>query len=635
MPGIIAIVDTSVEPSITQSRMNDALLRSMAEAVSHESWHRTDSSIGNMLSCARVHPEIVNQEKQPIFNEDNSAYIFMYGEVFGYEKELSALEEKGHRFKISNDAEYCLHLYEELGENFVEKLNGTFVIVIHDLKRKKVIVTNDRYGLRPFYYAQIGEKYLLASEVKAIIRNAEFKREVDEGAIADFFAFGRLFGDKTLFKGIRVFAPASLFIWQDGHLYSKMYWDFQFKEDPCNEGPEEFYVENLCNVFRDAIKKRMRGNKRLGLFLSGGLDSRAIAGGIHNEDPPVKTFTYGVKGGDEEKIAQEVARKAGTEHSFLEFDKSYLSSFAEKGIFLTDGMLSCYHFHWLSLLPELKDEVDIIFHGSAQDFLLGTYLSRLGNPLHRWERILSKENNEQANRIFFKKINDVIPLDVMPKFFSKDFFEQNKEKPFNSVETFLKSIKCKNPINRLDCFFLQQYGRYHLSYQMLRNYLEDRVPGFDNDFIDLVLTIPPKFRFGTRIYYKFITRLSPKLASIPYQKTGIPPRYPLTIHKLGFFIKQGYKVIARRIRNLTKGKIVFPEKMGYPDIDDWIRKDEVLRDFFERTLLSSTSLKRPYYNPEFIKQMFSDHMSSKKNYGKPLCVLLTIEIWHRLFVDTK
>jgi asparagine synthase (glutamine-hydrolysing) len=630
----VAIVDSVAEFSNARTTMNDALLSSMAGAISYENWHKMDLHVGPNLSCARVHLGITNPEKQPIFNEDNSVYIVMSGEVFGYEDEKRLLELKGHKFKINNDAEYCLHSYEEYGETFVNKLNGTFIIVLHDLRKNKIVIANDRYGLRPFYYAEIGEKFLFASEVKAIIQDLEFKREVDEEAIADFFAFGRIFGDKTLFKGIRVFPPASIFLWSEGELSIRTYWDFEFNEDYTNKQSEEDFVKGLCKVFRNAMKKRMRGKHRFGLFLSGGLDSRAIAGAFWKEGPPVRTFTYGIKGGDEARIAEAVARKAGSEHTFLELEKDYLRFYAEKGVFLTDGMLSCYHFHWVSLLPKLKKDIDVMFHGSAQDFLLGTYLSRLGNPLHNWERNISKVNNEQLATLLFKKINDVIPQDMMPLFFSKDYYHRISQKPFESVKKSLKTVKSKNPVNLIDCFFLKQYGRYHLSYQMLRNYLEDRVPGFDNDFVDFVLGIPPEFRFGTRIYYKFLTHLSPELAQIPYQKTGVPPKYHLMVHKLGFLTKQGYKVFGRRLRNLTGGRINLSEKMGYPDVDQWIRENVALRNLFESIILSSRTLKRQYYNEEYVRQMIEDHMNSKKNYGKQLCALLTIELWHRLFVDS-
>jgi asparagine synthase (glutamine-hydrolysing) len=625
MPGIVAVIDGG---------NNDLLLKDMANSIRHEPWHKTDIYFEPPVAIARVHLGIDNPEPQPIFSQDRSLSIFMDGKVFGYEEEKQKLKLRNHKFAVNNDPEYCLHLYEEYGEEFLQKLDGNFVIVIYDTRQNKIIVANDRHSLRPLYFARIGTKYVFSSEVKAFLRDKEFGMEIDDKAIGDFFAFGRIFGEKTFFKGVRVVKPASIFVWSEGELLERQYWRFRFKKDADQRHDEEYYARTLAKAYKTAVVERMKGKHDFGVFLSGGLDSRCIVGAVPHQSPAVSTYTYGIKGGDEARLAEKVARKRKTRHKFIALREDYLSSFAERGVFLTDGMLNCMHFHWISVLPQIREYVDVMFHGSFQDVFLGTYLSRLGTSWNYYDRQLAKARRETMARLLYTKVNDIITDEMMPKFFSEEFYRRIKNEPLSSLEESLKDVEFDNATDCLDSFFLRQYGRYHLSYQILRNYVEDRIPGSDNDFVDLVRSIPAKLRSKDRMYYRFLTELSPDLARIPYQKTGLPPASPLLAHKIGFVTKQGYKLLIRKLRTLTKGKICIPDKMGYPDLGEWIRKNRKMRKFFQDVLLDKRTLNRPYFKAEFITRLVDEHMQGKKDYTKQLCTLLTFELWHRIFIDS-
>jgi asparagine synthase (glutamine-hydrolysing) len=624
IPGIVAIIENG---------KSDSLLKDMATSIRHEPWQKTDFYFVPPLAIARVHLGIDNPEPQPIFNEDHSFSIFMDGGVFGYEKEKQELEFRNHKFTINNDPEYCLHSFEEYGEDFLQKLDGTFIIIIYDMKQKRVIIANDRHGLRPLYFAKIGSRLVFSSEVKAFLMDKELVKQIDDEAVADFFAFGRLFGDKTLFKGIRVVKPASIFVLSEGQFLERQYWHFRFTKDAGKKNDELYYACALAKSYRTAVLERTKGRHDLGVFLSGGLDSRCIVGALSHQSPTVSTYTYGIEGGDESRLAEKVANKRKTRHKFIALREDYLSSFAERGVFLTDGMLNCMHFHWISILPQIRESVDVVFHGSLQDVLLGTYLSRLGTSWNYLDRQLAKARREIIANLLYEKINDVIKDEMMPKFFSEEFYRRIKNKPVNSLEKSFEDLEFDNPTDYLDSFFLKQYGRYHLSYQILRNYVEDRIPGSDNDFVDLVLSIPARLRDRDRIYFRFLTELSPDLADIPYQKTGVPPAFPLLAHQIGFATKQGYKLLIRKLRTLTGGKIGVPEKIGYPDLGEWIRKNKKMKKFFQDVLLDKRTLNRPYFRAEFIVKIVNEHMNGKKDYTKQLCALLTFELWHRIFVD--
>jgi len=572
---------------------------------------------------------ILNPEAQPIFNEDGSLGIFMDGEVYDYDKQKTKLESNGHKFKVGNDPEFCLHLYEEYGEDFVQSLNGSFVIIIFDIKNRKMIVANDRFRLRPFYYAKNGEKHLFASEVKAILEDTTFKTRICHEAVADFFAFQMILGDKTFFEGITVLPPASILILSDGELSIRKYWDFKFQEK--RNRPREYYVENLVRVFRRAVERRMKGNHRIGVSLSGGLDSRSIVAAINKKHYPIRTFTYGVRGGDEARIAEKVAKKLGTTHRFFELKRDFLVDYVELGVRLTDGMSSCWHFHWMSLLEQIAKDVDLVFHGLGMDIMLGGWTAPSSVRIHR--RILKAKNDAVLANLAYQKLRK-FGVKEIKSLFSDAYYQKIKDMPIQSFKKALKEVKAKHPGDIADYIVWRDYTRTSTS-PARRSYVEDREPGYDNDLVDFILKIPPALRFEHKIYHDFFTKLAPNLAKIPYQGTGFIPFAPFFLHKIGRLVKLGYKKFIHRLRNVTRGRVSIPDRMGYPDYNEWIRKDVRLRKFFEDILLDERTLNRGYFNENYVHETVESHMSSRKDCGKELCALLTFELWHRLFVDER
>lgn len=632
MPGIIAIIDDQV---------NESLLRMMVDSITHEEWQKKDLYIQAPIAIGRVHLGIVNPEQQPIFNEEKSAFIVMDGEIYDYETEKKRLESKGHVFRVNNDAEFCLHLYEDCGENFVNNLEGSYVLVIYDIKNGRILVANDKHGLRHLYFTKNGNRYIFSSEVKAILKDETFRKEVDHEAVADFFAFGRILGQKTFFREIKTVPPASLVVWSKGRISERKYWSFKFGENTNSALNSDYYVNNLVNLFRKAAKKRTRGKYRLGIFLSGGLDSRTVAGAVKNEVQELSTFTYGIKGGDEANIAQKVAKTIGAKHHFVELRRDFLAQYAEKAIYYTDGMMPCAHIWWMTLLPMARKHVDIVFHGTSLDILLGTYLSRVAfrHSLDRMssvflEREVSKANSDVFLSLLFSGQNSPISLKIAPFFYSESYYQKIKDYPFKSFKKSFERTGGIDSVSRTDYFFLESLARLHLSLVLVRNYVEDRLLGFDEDFFAFALNIPTKLRFGYRLYYQFLTRLAPAVAKVPYQRTGVPPQWPIFAHRIGFIVKGGYKLIAIKLKEKTKGQISLPQEIGYPDLNQLIRTDSRTRRFFEDILLDQRTLSRNYFNGDFIVKMVNEHMTNKRNWGMQLCTLLTFELWNRMFIDS-
>jgi asparagine synthase (glutamine-hydrolysing) len=631
MPGIVAIIGDEI---------SESLIRNMIDSITHEDWQRNDLYVQPPIAIGRVHLGIINPEPQPIFNEEKSALIVMDGEIYDYEKEKKRLESKGHSFRVNNDVEFCLHLYEDRGESFVDNLEGSFVLLIYDIKNGRIVIANDRHGLRHLYFTKNDGRYVFSSEVKAILKDETFKKEIDHEAVADFFAFGRILGHKTLFKEIKEVPPGSMMVWFQGKLSQRKYWNFKFEENTNATFGHNFYVDNLVNLFRKAARKRTRGKCRLGIFLSGGLDSRTVAAAVKNETQKLSSFTYGIKGGDEASIAKKVANAIGAEHHFVELRRDFLAEYAEKAIYYTDGMMLCAHTWWMNLLPKVREDVDVIFHGTSLDILLGTYLSRVAGSssiesVSRifLEREVSKANSEVFLSLLFSEQNYLISSKMAPLFYSENYYQRAKDLPFRSFKQSFERNGGIDPASCTDYFFLESLASLHLSLVMVRNYVEDRFLGFDKDFFNFALTIPTKLRFGYKLYYQFLTRLAPDVARLPYQRTGVPPQWPMVAHRIGFIIKGGYRLLAIKLGEKTKGLIALPRNIGYPDLDQLIRADARTRRFFEDILLDQRTLSRGYFNNDFVIKMVNEHMTNRKNWGTQLCALLTFELWNRYFID--
>lgn len=615
MPGLIGVLRTDDTNSDVAR-----LLNGMCGVMKHESWYKLDMFVDESVGIGRLSLGTLNPETQPIFNENKTLCIMMDGEVYDYQNLKQELISKGHKFLIDNNPEFIIHLYEEYGNDFVHKLNGAFALAIWNRPKQEVLIVNDRYGLRPLYYAKHDGRLLFASEVKAILQDKAFKRVVDDAAVAEFFAFEHLLGNKTFFKGISVLPPASILACHKDKFSIEHYWDFNYEEKAFSEN---YYVEQLVKRFKKAVSIRMQDEHKKGLLLSGGLDSRSILAAAGGK---LDTFTFGVKGSREAKIARIVANTLDAKNEFFELEQDYIARHTEKAAYLTDGMVNILHFHVISLLDRIRDGVDIIFDGLAFDLLLGG--SFLTSQIVR-------SSNDELPTVLFGKTNTLFRENIARQLFVKDYYQKIKDVPLQSLGKELEQIRDENPSNRSDYFFMQNRERRQTFMGPLyyRSKLEYRAPTYDNDLVDLILTIPSRLRCNHRIYNKFLKQLCPTAARVPYNKTGIRVDAPRVLSAIGYLIYGGKIVSKRLLRRYTHGLVSIPNKSSYPDYDEWMRKDISFREFVKEILLDERTLNRGYFNKDFVRKLIDDHMNYRRDYARQICALITFELWHRQFMD--
>lgn len=257
---------------------------------------------------------------QPIFNEDRTVGVIFNGEIYNYVELRDDLLKKGHRFSTGSDTEVLVHLYEDSGPAFLDRLNGMFGFALWDAKRRALLLARDRMGVKPLYYARVGSRWLFASELKAILTQPGVSRDLEADALADYLRFSYIPGEATPYRAVHRLLPGHFLLIEPERHTLKAWWDLAAEwEGDVSTEPDDL-CGRLLSTFDDAVKLRMRSDVPVASFLSGGIDSSLITLTAQREcDQPLQTFTVAFEQSafDERGYAREVAGLGGTEHREL------------------------------------------------------------------------------------------------------------------------------------------------------------------------------------------------------------------------------------------------------------------------------------------------------------------------------
>ena len=297
------------------ARMNDSLTHRGPDAEGIKLLTGRTAAVG--LGHRRLSIVDLAGGKQPMSNEDGTVWIAYNGEIYNHlalREELSAL---GHKYRTRCDTETVIHAYEQWGQDCLQRFRGMFAFVIWDGRKEQLFAARDRMGIKPFYYCHANGNLICGSEVKAILASGWVKPELNRNAVPEHLALGYLAGNATLFRGINKLLPGHWLLWKDGQVHTESYWDIPQPGDPSSKADEQDLIDEFLDLFRDSVKMRLMSDVPLGVFLSGGLDSSAIAATMAEQmSEPVKTFAVGFESGyySEFDFAREVATLIGADH---------------------------------------------------------------------------------------------------------------------------------------------------------------------------------------------------------------------------------------------------------------------------------------------------------------------------------
>lgn len=328
---------------------------------------------------------------QPITNEDESAWIVFNGEIYNYRELRAELQSSGHEFRTHTDTETILHAYEQSGADCVHRFNGMFAFAIWDGKARTLFLARDRLGIKPLYYYWDGENLVFGSEIKALLECALVQREINPRAIWDYLGYRYVPAPETMWRQIRKLPPGHrMTLHADrGTLEVERYWDIRYTDAPERRSAAAD-LQQFSDLFVDAVERRLIADVPVGILLSGGLDSSAVAAAVaevHNA--PLSTFSVAFEeGGDfnETRYARQVAGHLGTDHHEVVIGYREFRDFLTDFVWYTDEPLAdpaSVPLYYVSRLAAQR--VKVVLSGEGADEVLAGY--NFAGIVAQWQRL--------------------------------------------------------------------------------------------------------------------------------------------------------------------------------------------------------------------------------------------------------
>jgi asparagine synthase (glutamine-hydrolysing) len=586
--------------------------------------HRGPDSFGEftdgVVALAARRLSIIDLETgdQPIANEDGTLHVVQNGEIYNYRELRRELERSGHRFRTQGDTEVLLHLYEEHGDGFAQRLRGMFAIAVWDAPRRRLVLARDRFGIKPLYYRADATELVFASELRALPRG-----EIDLDAVESFLAFNSIPAPLTIFSDTRKLPAGHLLVWEEGRIELR-----RFARDapaPIGElrgGDEAELAEELRSRLRDSVRAHLVSDVPVGVLLSGGVDSSLIAALAADESSePLRTFSIGFEepSFDELEDARRVAERYATQHRELVLRPDaalLLPSLAEAfdEPFADSSALPTY------LVSQLAaSDVKVALSGEGGDELFGGYytytadllaahaggLARLVRPLV--ERLPSSS----ARASFDYKAKRFVRAAHLPplerhhgwrEIFSRDARAEltGRHAAFDPVEILrarYAETEGADELARLQDVDLAVYLVDDLLVKTDRasmaHSLEARVPYLDTVVTNLALALP-------------------------------------TRHKVRGLSK---KVLLRKAAEpLLPREIVHGKKRGFSiPAAAWLRGE--LEPFARETLSADVVRRQGFFQPEVVERLLDDHVAGREDLSRQLWGLLAFTLWHKRHVE--
>jgi len=317
MCGIVGMFDLA-----GKHRADPDTLRRMTATVAHRGPDACSYLVDEDLAFGFRRLSIVDPVggQQPMWSEDRSVVAVCNGEIFNYARLKARLEKKGHRFTTRCDVEVLPHLYEELGTDLVNELDGQFAFAIYDKLRRRLFAARDHFGVVPFFHTTVDRQFIFASEIKALLEHPAVTRSVDLTGLDQILCFPGLVSPTTMFAGIQSLKSGHCLTVSEAGAECREYWDLNYplQDTAPVHADERYYIEGVEEHLRRSVKKRLMSDVPVGLYLSGGLDSSLVAALARREEPSVDWHSFGVSFHGEEmceaRYQRCVSQFLGTTH---------------------------------------------------------------------------------------------------------------------------------------------------------------------------------------------------------------------------------------------------------------------------------------------------------------------------------
>jgi asparagine synthase (glutamine-hydrolysing) len=523
-----------------------------------------------------------------------------------------------HNSRIPECAEPA-QLYRKHGFDFISRLKGSFAVAIWDEKSKTLILGTDRFGTRPLYYFRNSDHFSFCSEIKGFLALPGFAPKINYTALAEFLTFGFLFENKTLLEDVALVPPGSVLVFSPDRFEIRRYWKARFSRVIPGFNRKSA-IEECHSLLERAVQNDLEGSEAVGLFLSGGLDSRLLAGLAAENGRKIETFTFGTQESMDHHLAGRIANSLGLANTFYRLSPDYLARWGERGIWYTEGMSNCLNFAGIEVLPEVRQGTTRVMNGFGGNEFLGFLSGNLAKFYYRGKLDSLAEH-------FFPSLATLFDLKEQAGLLSAEVYRKVQGQAFDSLKEALGHGQEESPFLRLYNFMLTQKARRLnlLGIIMDHSHLEYLIPFYDYDWTEFALRLPEKERLWARFYRYFLSEKFPVLSRIPYQRTGLPVNANL-MSILGNKLarKVGLDLSDRCLRGKTASYVEYPH---------WTRTE--LKSFILEILNPANLSTRDLLNPRYVQELLNHHFAGAVDNSSKIGLLLTFELWHRQFVGRK
>jgi asparagine synthase (glutamine-hydrolysing) len=388
MCGIVGIIDLQGNATVERET-----LAAMADTMVHRGPDESGFHIGEGWGFGFRRLSIIDLAtgNQPHYNEERTLVSVCNGEIYNYREIREELIAKGHRFSTTCDVEILVHLYEEYGRDFVNRLNGQFSFAIYDTRERTLFAARDHVGITPLFFTEAQGLFIFASEIKAILKHPSVRRAVDLTGLDQILTFPGVVSPTTMFQGVQSLKPGHCLTVRGGRVEIKEYWDLAYPKEGDGGGsrPESFYVERLDELLRQAVRLRLNADVPVGFYLSGGLDSSLIAAIINDARPGDKWHSFSIGFNqpdiDERKFQHLVASQVRSIHHEILFGWPDISNRIRTAVYHAESPLKESYDTCSLALSELvrRQGIKVILTGEGSDELFGGYVGYRFDMLHR------------------------------------------------------------------------------------------------------------------------------------------------------------------------------------------------------------------------------------------------------------
>lgn len=606
MPGIAGFI------SSTFDRDSQVVLRRMVECMKHEPFYTSGVLEQRQLGLAAgwVSHKGSFADCLPVWNETKDICLLFAGEHFVEPDTVLGLKQKGHECQ-GDDARCLVHLYEELGPKFVNRLNGVFSGLIVDLRARTILLFNDRYGLGRIYLHENKNGFFFASEAKSLLKVLPELRQVEMTSLGEFFSCGCALQGRTLFAGVSLLPGGSLWKFSAGGLVEKVSYFNRDGWDKQMELPASGYYESMARTFSQLLPRYFRGKQSVGLSLTGGIDSRMIIASLMPPPSTVPCYTFGGMYRDcaDVKLARSIAKLCQQSFEVIPVTKQVFSEFpslARRAVYYTDGAM------------DVTGAVELFANRRAREIAPVRMTGNYGSEILR-------------GNVAFK------PMPISRSIFSPDFV------PIFDAAAVTYGHERNG--SRTGFIAFKQVPWFHYARMALeQSQLTIRSPYLDNELVQLAFRAPGDIAVNKEMAFRFIAEKSRALSEILSDR-GAPmqPGRPAGKFKLfcqeflprveyicDYGMPQWFAKLNRLSGPLRLDR-VFLGRQKFYHFRTWYRHE--LAPHVREVLLDPRSLSRAYLDRTQVEAMVSAHTTGKGNYTLEIHKLLSCELLQRSLIE--